>query len=46
MALSAISAQRAGRLIAFNPGTTPAPGYFGLADIVVTFEGSFADYRN
>jgi hypothetical protein len=34
-----------GRLIAFNPGRTPAPGYFGLADIVVTFEGSFADYR-
>jgi hypothetical protein len=34
-----------GRLIAFNPGRTPAPGYVGLADIVVTFEGSFADYR-
>jgi len=34
-----------GRLIVFNPGMVPAPGYFDLADIVVTFEGRYADYR-
>lgn len=34
------------RPIALNPGHTPAPGYFALADIIVTFEGTYADYRN
>jgi Spherulation-specific family 4 len=31
-------------LVALNPGTVPAPGYFALADVVVTFEGPAADY--
>jgi hypothetical protein len=30
--------------IAINPGIVPAPGYFGLADVVVTFEGPYAEY--
>lgn len=31
-------------LVVFNPGTVPAREYFALADVVVTFEGPFADY--
>ena len=31
-------------LVVLNPGTVPAREYFGLADVVVTFEGPFADY--
>jgi hypothetical protein len=31
-------------LVVINPGMVPSPGYFGLADIVVTFEGAAADY--
>ena len=27
-----------------NPGVPPARGYFDLADVVVTFEGTYADY--
>jgi hypothetical protein len=34
----------AARLVVLNPGTVPAPGYFGLADVVVTFEGPYAAY--
>jgi Spherulation-specific family 4 len=30
--------------VALNPGTVPARGYLALADVVVTFEGPFADY--
>jgi hypothetical protein len=33
-----------GRLVVVNPGVVPAPEYFGIADVVVTFEGSYADY--
>lgn len=44
-ALSASLRTLPNRLIAFNPGMVPAPGYFTLADIVVTFEGRYADYR-
>lgn len=33
------------RLVVFNPGMVPAAGYFRLADIVVTFEGRYADYQ-
>jgi len=44
-ALSASLRTLPNRLIAFNPGMVPAPGYFALADIVVTFEGRYADYR-
>jgi spherulation-specific family 4 protein len=31
-------------VVAFNPGTVPAPGYVDLADIVVTFEGPARAY--
>jgi hypothetical protein len=34
-----------GRPVVLNPGVEPAPGYFEIADIVVTFEGAYADYR-
>ncbi len=30
--------------VVLNPGTVPARGYFALADVVVTYEGPFADY--
>lgn len=43
-ALSASLRTLPNRLIVFNPGMVPAPGYFDLADIVVTFEGRYADY--
>jgi hypothetical protein len=32
--------------LVLNPGTVPARGYFDLADLVVTFEGPFADYAS
>jgi hypothetical protein len=31
-------------LVALNPGVVPARGYFDVADVVVTFEGPFADF--
>ena len=31
-------------MVVINPGLVPARAYFELADIVVTFEGPFADY--
>jgi len=31
-------------LVVINPGLVPARAYFELADIVVTFEGPYADY--
>jgi hypothetical protein len=31
-------------LLVLNPGTPPNRGYFELADVVVTFEGTYADY--
>jgi hypothetical protein len=33
-----------GRFVVLNPGMVPAPGYFDLADVVVTYEGTYADY--
>jgi hypothetical protein len=33
-----------GRLVALNPGAVPDRGYFDVADIVVTFEGSYGAY--
>jgi len=30
--------------IALNPGVVPARGYFDVADVIVTFEGPYADY--
>jgi hypothetical protein len=32
------------RLVALNPGMVPDRGYFDIADIVVTFEGSYGAY--
>jgi hypothetical protein len=40
---SAIRA-RGDALIAANPGAVPAPGYFDVADVVVTFEGPYRAY--
>jgi hypothetical protein len=38
-------ARREGRrTVVVNPGVPPAPGYFGVADVVVTFEGTHAGY--
>jgi hypothetical protein len=34
------------QLVVLNPGVPPAPGYFDLADVVVTFEGSYAAYAD
>jgi len=31
-------------VLVLNPGMVPARGYFALADVVVTYEGPFADY--
>jgi Spherulation-specific family 4 len=35
-----------GRVVVFNPGVPPAAGYFDLADVVVTFEGTYAGYAS
>jgi len=35
----------AGSVLALNPGTYPAEEYAQLADVLLTFEGSYADYR-
>jgi hypothetical protein len=32
------------QILAVNPGVVPARAYFDVADIVVTFEGAYADY--
>lgn len=41
----AASARAAGpALVVLNPGVVPAPGYFRLADVVVTFEGPASAY--
>lgn len=34
------------RFVALNPGTHPHPGYVDLANVTVTFEGGWTDYRN
>ena len=33
------------RFVALNPGVHPHPGYVDLANLTVTFEGSWEDYR-
>jgi hypothetical protein len=33
-----------GGIVAMNPGVVPARAYFDVADVVVTFEGAYADY--
>lgn len=41
-----LAARAAGaRFVVLNPGTHPHPGYVHLANLVVTFEGSWQDYR-
>jgi hypothetical protein len=35
-----------GRTVVLNPGTVPARGYFDVADVVVTFEGTYAGYAS
>jgi hypothetical protein len=35
-----------GRLVVLNPGVPPAAGYFDVADVVVTFEGTYAGYAS
>lgn len=32
-------------IVVLNPGVVPAPGYFGIADAVVTYEGPLSTYR-
>jgi hypothetical protein len=32
------------RLVVLNPGVVPDPAYFDIADVVVTYEGAYADY--
>jgi hypothetical protein len=36
--------RRGSRSVVLNPGVHPAPGYARLADLVVTFEGSWSTY--
>ncbi len=33
-------------LVVLNPGVVPAPGYFDVADVVVTFEGPYDRYAD
>jgi spherulation-specific family 4 protein len=33
-----------GRFVVLNPGVVPDAGYFNIADVVVTYEGTYADY--
>jgi hypothetical protein len=33
-------------VVALNPGAVPAPAYFDIADVVVTYEGTYADYAS
>lgn len=41
-----LAARTAGaQLVVLNPGTEPHPGYVDLADVTVTFEGSWAMYQ-
>jgi spherulation-specific family 4 protein len=35
---------RSDSIVALNPGVVPTEGYFDVADLVVTFEGSVGDY--
>lgn len=32
-------------LVVLNPGAVPDPGYFDIADVIVTYEGSAGDYE-
>jgi len=43
--LSEFIRQRSGDVVALNPGVYPDPAYYPLADVLVTFEDSWARYR-
>jgi hypothetical protein len=43
-ALAAYARAEGQTFVALNPGVVPARPYFGFADAVVTFEGSYQDY--
>ncbi|MDA0168025.1 spherulation-specific family 4 protein [Solirubrobacter taibaiensis] len=43
-ALAADARAAGATVLVLNPGVVPARAYFDLADIVVTFEGSYTDY--
>lgn len=43
--LARAARMRGSRTVVLNPGVHPDPGYAGVADLLVTFEGSWADYR-
>jgi hypothetical protein len=45
-ALARAARRDGARLVVLNPGVPPAPGYFELADVVVTFEGTPATYAD
>jgi hypothetical protein len=45
-ALSRQARGDAGRVVVLNPGVPPAAGYFDVADVVVTFEGTSAGYAS
>jgi hypothetical protein len=45
-ALAAYARDKGLPLVALNPGVVPARAYFGFADVVVTFEGAYADYED
>lgn len=42
----ALAAYARPRIVALNPGVVPARAYFGFADVVVTFEGSYPEYAD
>jgi hypothetical protein len=43
--LTVAARSRGADYVVLNPGTTPHPGYVDLANVTVTFEGPWTDYR-
>lgn len=43
--LAGYARAQTGRPVVLNPGVMPAAGYFDIADVVVTFEGTYVEYR-
>ena len=43
--LTVATRARGADYVVLNPGTLPHPGYVDLANVTVTFEGSWAEYR-
>jgi hypothetical protein len=44
-ALAADVRSATGGMVVLNPGVVPARAYFGVADVVVTYEGPYRDYE-